>query len=276
MINRLVNRDVWRDFSLLGSLNRSFAFKEILYHACAVKPIPIAKIDRVQHFFHAVQVDHRKDDLELIPCIPLFLHIQPVDVLVSPMSELFLELLLDPVDGTFRVTLVRPILDEKPLALGDRVLSDRIRCRCIYPQDRPLDLKANLFLMRVCPDRNGVSVAIVQNGVILSDGAHDISAVSVLDDRYRKKMLSFLGEHLCGDPPCCAVYLGVGCSLKPCDGKRVQRAVVVWIVIFKRSPSCDYYLLLCISITQECFFVFSSYVIPTNKISFSYFLNIVG
>ncbi|MBQ5523740.1 MAG: hypothetical protein IIT86_13245, partial [Oscillospiraceae bacterium] len=80
--------------------------------------------------------------------------------------------------------------------------------------------------MRICTDRYGISVAVVQDGVILSDGSHDLGAAYILDDRYRQQMLSFLGEHLCGNPPCSAVDLGIGSSLKPCDGKRVQRAVI--------------------------------------------------
>ena len=83
--------------------------------------------------------------------------------------------------------------------------------------------------MRICPDRNGIAVSVIQDGVILSDGTQQFRAVSVFDDRYRKQMLPFLGKYFCGYPPCRTVDFDIGCSFKPRDSKRVQCQVIVWI-----------------------------------------------
>ena len=117
VIDGLDNGDILRDLSLFGLLYRRFAFEKILYQACTVKPVSIAKADGVQHFFYAVKIDHCEDNLELIPRIALFLLIQLVDVLVRQMPKLFLELLSDPVNRAFRIAVVRTILDEQSLAL---------------------------------------------------------------------------------------------------------------------------------------------------------------
>ena len=90
--------------------------------------------------------------------------------------------------------------------------------------------------MSVSPDRHGIPVAVIQNGVILSYGTCDFCGFPVADDWERKQMFPLLGEHFRGDPPCRAVDLGIGGSLKPCNGKRIQRAVVVWIyAIFDKA-----------------------------------------
>ena len=83
--------------------------------------------------------------------------------------------------------------------------------------------------MRICPDRNGIAVSVIQDGIILSDGTQHFCAVSIFNDWYWKQMLSLLGKHLCGYPSGRTMNFDVSCSFQPRDSKRVQRTVVVRI-----------------------------------------------
>ena len=44
-------------------------------------------------------------------------------------------------------------------------------------------------MVRICPDRNGIAVSVIQDGIILSDGTQHFCAVSIFKDWYWKEIV---------------------------------------------------------------------------------------
>ena len=101
-----------------------------------------------------------------------------------------------------------------------------------FTEDR-LDIEDSIYrfysyfwLRVVSTKRDRVTVAVVDNGVVLTDSSANHWTLHLVMDGQRPEMFPFFLKHFSRDTLCGAMHLGVSCSLQPVQATPVQNVII--------------------------------------------------
>src|SRR5574344_378557 len=121
-------------------------------------------------------------------------------------------------------------LDEQPSAAGNTVLTDWLAKHSLYVQNSLLRFNPHLRLTVVSAQRNGIAVAVVEDGVVLADSAANDGTHRLIAPGQRPQMLTFFLKNLSRNALRRSMHLCIRGTRQP-----IQTATIENVVIHKKT-----------------------------------------
>src|SRR5574344_2374608 len=121
-------------------------------------------------------------------------------------------------------------LDEQPSAAGNTVLTDRLAKHGLDVQNALLRFNPHLRLAVVSAQRNGIAVAVVEDGVVLADSAANNGMHRFIAPGQRPQMLTFFLKNLSRNALGCSMHFCICSTRQP-----IQTATIKNVVIHKKT-----------------------------------------
>src|SRR5574344_1761819 len=117
-------------------------------------------------------------------------------------------------------------LDEQPSAAGNTVLTDRLAKHGLDVQNSLLRFNPHLRLAVVSAQRNGIAVAVVEDGVVLADSAANHGTHRLITPGQRPQMLTFFLENLGRNALRRSMHLCVRGTRQPLQTDAIENVVI--------------------------------------------------